>query len=271
MVKDASDDQKLKALGRPAGQPSASTSGRHSKSGGASRAVKGGRSGSGSGFNLHGSFNKRGAKQGSFNRNLRLVSPKLLASPLYVRQPVVDIKVGGRVRHFSSFWPSLTADDWILNAISVGVRIPFTGIPFQDRPGRNMSFSPELAAICQVEVDSLLEKGAVERIPLEERCFVSGIFVIPKSSGGFRPIVNLKGLNQFVEKLHFKMEGVSVMKGMVRKGDYFTKIDLRTPTLPFPSIRTIENFPIYVGRVTFPIFVPLFRFIIRPLDLHKDP
>jgi hypothetical protein len=69
MVKDASDDQKLKALGRPGGQPSASTSGRHSKSGGASRAVKGGRSGSGSGFNLHGSFNKRCAKQGSFNKN----------------------------------------------------------------------------------------------------------------------------------------------------------------------------------------------------------
>lgn len=151
MVKDASDDQKLKALGRP-GQPSASTSGRHSKSDGASRAVEGGKSGSGSGFNLHGSFNKRGAKQGSFNRNSRLVSPKLLASPLYVHQPVVVIRE--RVRHFSSFWPSLTADDWILNAISVGVRIPFTGIQFQDRPGRNMSFSPELAAICQAEVDS---------------------------------------------------------------------------------------------------------------------
>jgi hypothetical protein len=171
-----------------------------------------------------------------------------------VRQPVVDIKVGGRVRHFSSFWPSLTADDWILNAISVGVRIPFTGIPFQDRPGRNMSFCPELAAICQAEVDSLLEKGAVERIPLEERCFVSGIFVIPKSSGCFRPIVNLKGLNQFVEKLHFKMEGVSVMKGMVRKGDYFTKIDLQDAYLTIPIHSEDRKFSNLCGKGHFSNF-----------------
>lgn len=52
-------------------------------------------------------------------------------------------------------------------------------------------------------------------------------FFIPKSSGGFRPIINLKSLNRFVEHLHFKMEGVNIMKGMMRKGDFFTKIDLQ--------------------------------------------
>ena len=97
-----------------------------------------------------------------------------------------------------------------------------------------MPFSSELTAICQSEIYSLLAKGAVEKIPLEEQCFVSGIFVIPKSSGGFRPIVNLKGLNKFVEQFHFKMEGVSVMKGMVRKGDYFTKLDLQDAYLTIP-------------------------------------
>lgn len=151
-----------------------------------------------------------------------------------MRPPVVNINVGGIVRQFTSFWPSLTAAEWILNAISVGVRIPFTGVPFQGRPGKNMSFSPELTVICQVEVNSLQEKGAVGRIPLEDRCFVSGIFVIPKSSGGFRPIVYLQGLNKFVEKLHLKIKGVSVMKGMVRKKDYFTKIELQDAYLTIP-------------------------------------
>lgn len=40
--------------------------------------------------------------------------------------------------------------------------------------------------------------------------FVNGIFVIPKNSGGFRPIINLK-----------------VGKDMFREGDFLTKIDIR--------------------------------------------
>ena len=235
MVKDASDDQKLKALGRPGGHPSSSSSSRHGKSSSSSRGVKGGRSGSGSGFNLHGSFNKRGSKQGSFSRNSRSVSSKIiLAVPQCMLPLVVDVKVGGRVSQFAPFWQHLTADDWVLSSVSEGVRIPFASTPFQSHPGKNMPFSPELTAICQSEIYSLLAKGAVEKIPLEEQCFVSGIFVIPKSSGGFRPIVNLKGLNKFVEQFHFKMEGVSVMKGMVRKGDYFTKLDLQDAYLTIP-------------------------------------
>ncbi len=45
---------------------------------------------------------------------------------------------------------------------------------------------------------------------------MSEIFVIPKSSGGFRPIANLKGLNKFAEHQHFKMEGLNVLKDIVR-------------------------------------------------------
>lgn len=82
------------ALGLPGGQPFTSTSIRHGKV--SIHGVKGGRSGSDSGFNLHGSFNKRGAK-GSFNRNSMSVSSKILATPFFVRPPVVLSMVGGRV------------------------------------------------------------------------------------------------------------------------------------------------------------------------------
>jgi hypothetical protein len=91
-----------------------------------------------------------------------------------------------------------------------------------------------MKGICEAEVASLVAKGAIERVPLGDLKFVSGIFVIPKSSGGFRPIINLKGLNRFVEHLHFKMEGVSVVRGMVREGDFFTKIDLQDAYLTIP-------------------------------------
>ncbi len=225
MVRDTSDDQKLKSLGQPGGRPSTSAaSGRSSRTSSSTRGQKSGRSGSR--FTLS-NFNKRVSKPGSSNRGSRLVSELLHVSPVSESHSSSQVIVGGRVSKFASFWPSLTADFWILEAISLGVRIPFINAPFQSRPGANMSFNSEMRAICDAEVKSLLLKRAIEKIPMEEKCFVSGIFVIHKSSGGFRPIVNLKGLNRFVDHFHFKMEGISVMKGMVRKGDFFTKIDLQ--------------------------------------------
>jgi hypothetical protein len=81
---------------------------------------------------------------------------------------------------------------------------------------------------------------------MEGKCFISAIFVIPKISGGFSLIVNVKGLfdNRFVDHFNFKMEGMSVMKGMVRKGRFF----LRESTFKFQSSQVIgSTFNLY-GR-----------------------
>ncbi len=108
----------------------------------------------------------------------------------------------------------------------------------QSFPGLNMAMSEDMANICDEEVRSLFSKGAV-KIPEEKKGFVSGIFVIPKNSGGFRPIINLKGLNKFVKHQHFKMEGINVLKDMVREGDCFTKIDIKERR---------RSFCIFVGK-----------------------
>lgn len=78
--------------------------------------------------------------------------------------------------------------------------------------------------ICDTEISSLLRKGAIT--PSDGSGFISGFFVVPKSSGGWRPIVNVKGLNQFIPHQHFKMEGVNTVRHAVRQGDWLAKIDL---------------------------------------------
>jgi hypothetical protein len=141
MVRDASDVQKLKYLGQPRGRPSTSAaSGRSSRTSSSTRGQKSGRSGSG--FTLN-NFNKRGSKPGSSNRGSRLVSPIFHISQVSTSQSSSHVIVGGRVSDFASFWPSLTADSWILEAISLEVRIPFINGPFQNRPGANMSLNSE--------------------------------------------------------------------------------------------------------------------------------
>jgi hypothetical protein len=68
------------------------------------------------------------------------------------------------------------------------------------------------------------------------------VFIIPKKSGEFRPIVNLKVLNKFVCSPYFKMEGVSSLQEIIRPDDCFTNIDLKNAYLTMPLHRENRNF-----------------------------
>ncbi|KZS08158.1 Uncharacterized protein APZ42_027944 [Daphnia magna] len=81
---------------------------------------------------------------------------------------------------------------------------------------------------------ALLEKKTIEPVEASTEGFVSGLFVIPKRSGGFRPIVNLKKLNKFVKLEHFRMEGMDLLHEMIRQDDFFVKIDLKDAYLTVP-------------------------------------
>ena len=168
--------------------------------------------------------------------------------------------MGARLLKHAAFWHELTSDPWVIQAVTVGARIPFLQTPYQAVPGFNMAMSEVTSAICEAEVASLLAKGAVTRLPDSEQCFVSGIFGIPKSSGGFRPSTNLKGLNKFVEHQQFKMEGLNVLEDIVRKGDFLTKIDLQDAYQPISFVK---------GEVAFLFLLPLFWPCFRPLDLYE--
>ncbi len=153
-----------------------------------------------------------------------------------------SVRLGGRVQYFAEFWPSLTQDPWVLDSVSFGTRIPFFERPSEPARLPNMVMSDELMNICDEEVKALLEKGAIEEISDSSQFFVSGLFVIPKRTGGYRPIINLKYLNKFVQPQHFKMEGISVLKELICEGDYFTKIDLKDAYLTIPVFPEDKKF-----------------------------
>ena len=84
----------------------------------------------------------------------------------------------------------------------------------------------EEAAMDQ-EIRSMLTKGAIrEAIPKSDQ-FLSNVFVTPKGEGLYRPIINLKDLNQYVPYHHFKMEGLKDVKNLLTKGDWTCKLDLK--------------------------------------------
>ena len=66
-------------------------------------------------------------------------------------------------------------------------------------------------------------------------------FLVPKKDGGHRPITNLKKLNEFIPHHHFKMEGIHMLKDLLRQGDYMAKIELKDAYL---SVTIISGYKI---------------------------
>ena len=71
----------------------------------------------------------------------------------------------------------------------------------------------------QVEIEQMILKAAMSPIKMGmDDGFVSSIFLVPKKDGGHRPIINLKSLNNFVPHHHFKMEGIYMLKDLLKAG-----------------------------------------------------
>jgi hypothetical protein len=58
------------------------------------------------------------------------------------------------------------------------------------------------------EVQDLLGNGAISECEHESGEFISNKFLANKKGSKFRPVINLKKLNLFIEYHHFKMENI---------------------------------------------------------------
>ena len=90
-----------------------------------------------------------------------------------------------------------------------------------------MGFSKTEESSIDMEIDKLLNKGAIRRACFHSNQFVSNLFTVPRKSGELRPIINLKPLNRFVRYHHFKMEGLHSLLDLLSVGEFMTSIDLK--------------------------------------------
>ncbi|XP_056608266.1 uncharacterized protein LOC130425869 [Triplophysa dalaica] len=118
---------------------------------------------------------------------------------------------------------------WLLNVIEHGYTLQF-----RRRPPRFSGVVPSLtsaqnAPVLRQEIGSLLAKGAIERVPPNEResGFYSRYFVVPKRDGGLRPILDLRPVNRALHKRVFRMTTLKQILAQVRPGDWFASVDLK--------------------------------------------
>ena len=140
--------------------------------------------------------------------------------------------MGGRLQHFVSDWEKITQNDFILRIVSQGYRLELENEPplTTEIFWTPLPSDPIRSNLLIQEVNDLLEKNAIEEVTgqdLESPAFYTKMFLVKKSSGGYRPIQNLRPLNKYVKKAKFKMETLRSILSQLETGDWAVKVDLK--------------------------------------------
>lgn len=161
-------------------------------------------------------------------------------------------------------WQKISEDPWILETVS-GYRINFDEQPCQEKLPNKILFTPDQWVIVDNEVKTLLKKGAIVKSFHEPDEFISNLFIVSKPNGKFRPVLNLRYLNEFVHYDHFKQETFKVVLDLVQENDYLTSIDLQDAYFAIPiRVQDQKYLKIFWDGM-------LYTFVCVPFGLKSAP
>ena len=127
-------------------------------------------------------------------------------------------------------------------SVVTGYTIPFIKISSQQKIPNFTRMNKKQIALVDLELKKILQKGTIKRTQPVQGEFLSNLFLVGKKDGGYRPVINLKMLNQFIPFLHFKMEGLSQLKHLIQEGDGMCKLDLKDAYFSEPLDRHSRKF-----------------------------
>ena len=153
-------------------------------------------------------------------------------------------------------------------------------VPFKDSPPplarTPVSFptyragSPRAQALRQ-EVEAMLAKGALEIARDPGPGFYSRLFLVEKATGGWRPVIDLSHLNDFVQLTPFKMETVASVLLSVREGDFLASLGSEGCVLSDPDPWIIEEaVEVHVGGDSLPVQSPVLRSVDCSPGLYQS-
>ena len=134
-------------------------------------------------------------------------------------------------------WRDRGADPWVVEVLQEGYRLPFLSVPpLSSEPIAMPSYSPNSIKGKALEevTPSLVEKDAVELASLPSPGHYSLLFVVWKTSGSWRLVIDLSVLNCSVSKTPFKMETLASVLLSVHQGNWMVSLNLKEVYLQVP-------------------------------------
>ena len=114
-------------------------------------------------------------------------------------------------------------------------------------------------------IQLLLDKRAIEEIPRSTPGFYSRIFLAPKKSGDWRPVIDLSALNMFLRSPHFRMETPTSIMRSLQPGHWATSLDFKDAFFHVPVA------PAHRRYLSFRFGHRYFRFQSLPFGLAMSP
>ncbi|XP_044585057.1 uncharacterized protein LOC123265399 [Cotesia glomerata] len=175
----------------------------------------------------------------------------------------------GRLKYFLNAWKTITEDKFVLQCVK-GYKIPFESPPIQTCPPPEKVWSDlELAGV-QSEVNKLLIKGAIREVEEVQGQFLSPFFLVPKPDGQQRFILNLKGLNKFIDTEHFKLEDLRSACNLLERGIFMGTVDLKDAYFLIPVWKPHCKYLRFIAQGKYYEFVCLpFGLCTCPLTFTK--
>ena len=204
---------------------------------------------------------KLGESEQSATQQLPVERPKSAEKNLVITNVT---KSAGRLKYFLNSWKKITSDSRILTWIQ-GYEIPFKRIVFQYSIPGQPSWSSKNKSLISDQIQKLILKGTICKCSPRVDQFVSSIFLVPKSNGTSRLILNLKKLNDFIETNHFKLEDFRLACKLVSPNWFMGKLDLKDAYYMVPIKK---NYRKYLRFFFDGIF---FEFNCLPFGLNTAP
>ena len=166
-----------------------------------------------------------------------------------------------------SKWIECGAHPWVVDTVQKGYKLQFSAEPPTFEKIIFSQASGQAAVILRDEILSLLAKNAIREVPPDQSLngFYSRYFLVKKKGGGMRPILDLRALNRYLKVFRFKMLTNAALLRMIRRGDWFTSVDLKDAFFHvpiYPPHRKFLRFG-FGGRV--------YEYLVLPFGMSLSP
>ena len=173
----------------------------------------------------------------------------------------------GRLRTKLDYWHTIGANNFVIDTIKFGYRIPFISTPCRALFHNNKS-ALEYASFVESAISELVGNHSVIEVPFVQHV-VNPLSVSIQLSGKKRLILDFRHVNQSIWKQKFKCEDWRVLLSYVNKGDFLFSFDLKSGYHHFdifPDHQTFLGFSwVFSGTVKY------FCFTVLPFGLSSAP
>lgn len=177
---------------------------------------------------------------------------------------VNSVSRSGSLHLFFNQWCAITDDPVVLSWVK-GYKLPFSRYVQQTRVPSESTYSQSELKIYIYAINDLCASGAVSECEPCDGQYLSSYFLIKKSNGKNRLILNLKSLNKFIDTKHFKLEDLRTTIKLISKDCYMTSIDLKDA---YFFVRISEDSKKYLR---FKFQSKTYDFNVLPLGLNTAP